>query len=54
MSTKTRVSDHTSDAVNEHIFLETKKRVEHYLAHPEEIEKRLKELDEEWDTERTL
>ncbi len=54
MSTKTRVSDHTSDAVNEHILLETKQRVEYYLAHPEDIEKRLKELDEEWDTERTL
>jgi hypothetical protein len=52
--TTTRVSDNTQPSVNEMIQRDTQVRISHYSAHPEEIEQRLFELDEEWDIERAL
>ncbi len=52
--TSNRVMDNTDESVNEHIYCETKLRVEHYARHPEQIEQRLAELDAEWDVERML
>lgn len=53
--TTTRVEQHTDEAVNEAI----RRRTEHNISHvarlgPHGIDRRLKELDEEWDMERTL
>ncbi|HZD39166.1 MAG TPA: hypothetical protein VE131_00495, partial [Terriglobales bacterium] len=54
-ATKTRVSLHTDEAVNEEIRRETEQNIA-YFAHagPEAIEARLAELDREWDIERVL
>lgn len=53
-STTERVTAHTSDAINRQIQRETEERVAYFTAHPGEIESRLRELDREWDIERTL
>ncbi|MEI7686362.1 MAG: hypothetical protein WCL32_15185 [Planctomycetota bacterium] len=54
-STVRRVADHTSDAVNEQIRKQTRCSVAALAgAEPKEIDKRLRELDEEWDIERIL
>ncbi len=53
-STRQRVPTHTSASVNVRIRQETEQSVEFYSAHPEEIPRRLKELDEEWDIERAI
>ncbi|RQH01480.1 DUF2892 domain-containing protein [Natrarchaeobius oligotrophus] len=53
-STAERVPKSTSEPVNERIRRETADRLRYYGAHPEEIDARLTELDEEWDVERTL
>jgi hypothetical protein len=52
--TAARVSEHTSDDVNRRIRHETIARVAYYAAHPELLEARLDELDQEWDIERVL
>lgn len=49
-----RVPEHTSDAVNAQISDSTQQSVVQAAAHPTEIGKRLRELDMEWDVERTL
>jgi hypothetical protein len=49
-----RVSQHTPDHVNERIRRRTDMSIEYYAHHSELIDQRLKELDEEWDIERTL
>ncbi|HET8727108.1 MAG TPA: hypothetical protein VFO41_06315, partial [Alphaproteobacteria bacterium] len=49
-----RVSAHTADRVNARIARETEVRVAYYAAHPEQIDQRLRDLDHEWDIERTL
>jgi hypothetical protein len=49
-----RVRDNTNPSVNEHIRRETECRVAYFETHPEEIDRRLRELDSEWDIERTL
>lgn len=49
-----RVSGHTADAVNARIRREAEIRVAYFAAHPEQIDARLQELDEEWDIERAL
>lgn len=51
---KNRVREHTAGSVNERIRLTTDAYIEHYGRHPELIPRRLRELDEEWDIERTL
>ncbi len=53
-STSTRVPQNTDPEVNEHILCETHHRVAYYAQHPDMIDKRLAELDEEWDVERML
>ena len=51
---RTRVADNTTDAARFQIRRETERSVAYYAAHPEQIEDRLRELDEEWDVERAL
>ncbi|MGV3486283.1 MAG: hypothetical protein ACO1RT_17825 [Planctomycetaceae bacterium] len=54
-ATNQRVANSTSDEVNEQIRLEMEQRLAHYrYASPHAIQSRLRELDQEWDTERTL
>ncbi len=52
--TTTRVAWNTAEAINQRIAEETQERIRHYAAHPQQIDRSLKELDEEWDMERTL
>jgi hypothetical protein len=53
--TTTRVSDHTSDRVNREIWEKTEENVKEYSERGTfAIDKRLEELDHEWDIERTL
>lgn len=53
-STETRVSRHTPDSINEWIQQEIDASLEYHAEHPDEIDVRLRELDREWDIERTL
>src|SRR5579884_3285142 len=54
-STTARVPNHTPDRYNEAIRCRTEENVAHYAcAGPLAIEQRLRQLDEEWDIERTL
>jgi len=53
-NTTTRVERNTADWINQRIARETEARIRHYAAHPEQIDRRLQELDAEWDMERTL
>lgn len=53
-STVERVPRHTSQSVNREIENQIAESVRWHAAHPERIDRRLRELDEEWDTERTL
>ena len=54
-STVRRVPDHTSDENNERIRQQTRCNVAHLAgATPAEIDRRLRELDQEWDIERIL
>jgi hypothetical protein len=54
-STAQRVPEHTAEHVNEMIRRQTEENVARYAAAgPEAIDRRLRELDEEWDIERTL
>lgn len=52
--TSHRVPQHTSDKVNAEIRRNLEKRLHFYAANPELIDRRLAELDREWDIERTL
>ena len=49
-----RVPENTAAPVNEQIRRETERRVAFYAAHPELRDKRLAELDREWDVERVM
>src|SRR5437016_676120 len=49
-----RVRSNTDESINQHIRAQTEKNVAYFSAHPEQIEQRLHELDEEWDVERAL
>lgn len=53
-ATTERVSIHTDAQRNRKIMIEMEHRLWYYVDHPEEIDARLRELDREWDTERTL
>jgi hypothetical protein len=54
-ATATRVPEHTQKKVNEQIYDQTRKNIEYYsTASPASIDRRLKELDHEWDIERAL
>lgn len=52
--TTTRVSWNTSEAINQQIAKDTEERIRFYAANPHQIDRRLRELDAEWDIERTL
>jgi hypothetical protein len=49
-----RVTAQTDQAIVQEIRRKTEMRLGYYAAHPDEIDGRLKELDEEWDVERVL
>ena len=54
-STVDRVPAHTSDEINAQIRQQMQENIDRYrTASDEEISERLRELDEEWDIERTL
>ncbi|MBP0447807.1 hypothetical protein J8J14_23980 [Roseomonas sp. SSH11] len=53
-TTTARVSGVTSDAANHRIAQRIEESVRYHAAHPERIGKRLRDLDAEWDIERTL
>lgn len=53
-ATTRRVPANTASHVNHQIRREAAARLTYYASHPEEIEIRLRELDHEWDIERTL
>ena len=52
-STK-RVEKSTRDSVNRRMEGEIMASIEYHMAYPDEIDERLKELEEEWDIERVL
>ena len=52
--TSERVRLNTDDDVNQQLHTETERRIAYYLAHPEQIDQRLRELDQEWDIERLI
>jgi hypothetical protein len=49
-----RVPAHTDKRVNAAIRERTDRSVAYFRNHPEEVERRRRELDREWDVERTL
>ena len=53
-ATTERVSAHTSDSINRQIRQQTEERVAYFAARRGGIPARLRELDREWDIERTL
>jgi hypothetical protein len=53
-STRQRVPQHTASRLNEHIQDQIEHRVAYYSQHVGEIERRLRELDREWDIERAI
>jgi len=53
-NTAARVPEHTAEDVNRRIEHETIERLRYFAAHPHLIDRRLEELDAEWDVERTL
>ncbi|MFD2436832.1 hypothetical protein [Modicisalibacter luteus] len=53
-STTSRVERNTADSVNRHIRQQTEENVAYFAENPHEIERRLHELDHDWDIERTL
>jgi hypothetical protein len=53
-TTADRVSAQTAPATNESIRRQTEANVAFYAQHPDQIDRRLAELDREWDIERAL
>jgi len=53
-ATATRVRESTAEAANRRIEGQIDRNVYYFADHPEEIGRRLEELDEEWDIERAL
>lgn len=53
-TTTDRVTRNTAQQWNERIERQMERNIAYYAAHPEEIDKRMLELDREWDIERTL
>jgi hypothetical protein len=52
--TSDRVAENTASDINERIERETRQRLVYYADRPDEIDRRLAELDAEWDIERAL
>jgi len=53
-STANRVPAHTAAKINRRIERQIETNINYYAEHPHEIDQRLRELDQEWDIERTL
>lgn len=53
-NTQSRVSQNTSERINERLRREMEARVYYLAQNPDGIDARLEELDEEWDIERVL
>jgi hypothetical protein len=53
-TSSTRAKDQTDEIVNERIRRQTQANIAYFAAHPEQIDRRLAELDHEWDIERWL
>ena len=53
-STTSRVERNTADIVNRQIRQRIEENIAYFAENPHEIERRLHELDHEWDIERTL
>jgi hypothetical protein len=53
-ATATRVARHTPEAINRRIAAEIERSVHFHAGHPDRIDQRLRDLDAEWDIERTL
>ena len=49
-----RVAENTDESTSARIRADTQRRLAFFAQHPEQIEHRLSELDEEWDIERVL
>ena len=54
MGNNERVRENTSAAINRKVDTEIKQNLNHYYNDPSQIDKRLWELDQEWDIERVL
>jgi hypothetical protein len=52
--TSARVPRHTAKSVNDEIRRDMDRRLRYYAANSEQIDKRLREIDREWDIERML
>jgi hypothetical protein len=52
--TSERVRMNTADGVNDRLRDEVERRITYYIAHPGQIDRRLDELDREWDVERMI
>lgn len=52
--TSQRVEQSTAEHINEKIRRQTEQSIAYFAEHPEDIDRRLQELDQEWDTERVL
>jgi hypothetical protein len=53
-ATASRVENATSDDLNRRFAAEIEESLRHHAEHPERIDRRLDELDNEWDIERML
>jgi hypothetical protein len=53
-TTTERVPQNTAGDVNQQMRRDTEKRIAYYTHHPDQIDQRLRELDEEWDIERLI
>ena len=53
-STRDRVPDNTNSEINQQIQTDTEARVRRALANPARIDRRIHELEEEWDVERAI
>jgi hypothetical protein len=53
-STRARVPLHTDPKINARIQAEIARRTAYYSIHPELIDRRLRQLDREWDIERAI
>lgn len=49
-----RVRGQTDEAINQKIRRQTEESIAYFAAHPQQIDQRLHELDDEWDVERML
>jgi hypothetical protein len=53
-NSRQRVAVHTHRAVNARVARQLEQNLQHFADHPAEIERRLRELEAEWDIERAI